>query len=100
MPTEPISRFTVRWGYDVTVDLLVSKRNWLKIIRGDRLTIRGRGYYYEGDFFWDYWDFSGGIDGELIVRYGRAKDGDYSGQGFVGTPREALVEQFTKSGQS
>jgi hypothetical protein len=51
-----------------------------KISKGKKVTIRGKGYYYEGEFFWDYWDFSGGIDGELEVRYGSPKDGDYSGQ--------------------
>jgi hypothetical protein len=81
----------VSWGYDVTVELRVSKRNWSKITSGKPVTIRGNGYYYEGEFCRDYWDFSGGIDGELIVRYGSPTDGDYSGQGFVGTPRDALV---------
>lgn len=100
MPKGPAARLSVSWGYDVTVELVVSKRNWSKIMRGHDLTIRGSGYYYEGDFFWDFWDFAGGIDGELIVRYGSPKDGDYSGQGFIGTLRDALVEEFTKPFQS
>lgn len=94
MLTNPAARLSVSWGSggEVEVELLVSKRNWSKIIRGEKVTIRGRGYSYDGEFFWDYWDFSGGVDGELIVRYGCPKDGDYSGQGFIGTTREALVE--------
>src|SRR3954469_19597664 len=48
-------------------ELSVSKRNWLKITRGHNVTIRGRGYYYEGDFLWDYWHFSGALDGKLTV---------------------------------
>ncbi len=59
--------------------------------RGDKVTIRGSDYYYEGEFFWDYWDFFGGLDGELIVRYGSPKSRDYSGQGFIGRLREALA---------
>jgi hypothetical protein len=61
----------------------------VKISKGERVTIRGKGYYYEGEFFWDIWDFSGGIDGELRVRYGSPKDGDY-GDGFVGKLRDAV----------
>jgi hypothetical protein len=55
------------------------------------MTIPGKGYYYEGDFFEDFWHFSGGIDGRLEVTYGSPDDGDYSGQGFIGTARDALV---------
>jgi hypothetical protein len=88
----PPVRLSVRWGYDVKVELLVSERNWSKVLKGESVTIRGGGYYYEGDFFWDYWDFSGGIDGDLQVRYGSPKDGDYSAEGVLTTPREALVE--------
>jgi hypothetical protein len=91
MPREPAVRLSVSWGYDVIVELRVSRRNWSKIAGGKPVTIRGNGYYYEGEFFRDYWDFSGGIDGELRVRYGSPKDGDY-GDGYVGTVREALVE--------
>jgi hypothetical protein len=82
----------VNWGHDIKVGLAISKRNWSTIIRGNSLTVRGKGYRYEGQFFWDYWDFSHGIDGELIVRYGSPRDGDYAAQGFVGTPRDALIE--------
>jgi hypothetical protein len=93
MLTNSVVRLSVSWGSgdEVGVDLLVSKRNWSKIIRGGTITIRGSGYRYDGEFYWDYWDFSGGIDGELRARYGSPKDGDY-GDGFVGTLRDALVE--------
>ena len=58
--------------------------------------MRGSGYRYEGDFYRDYWYLSGGINGELIVRYGSPKDGDYSGRGFIGTIREALFESLIR----
>jgi hypothetical protein len=91
MSAEAPACLSVSWGYDVTVYLQVSRRNWSKIIKGKKITVRGKGYYYEGDFFWDYWDFSGGIDGKLEVRYGSPKDGYYDGQGFTGRLQEALV---------
>jgi hypothetical protein len=91
-PKESAAHLSVSWGYDVDVELHVSKCNWKKIMKGQNVTIRGKGYYYEGEFFWDYWDFSGGIDGELRVRYGSPRVGDYSGEGFIGTMREAMVE--------
>jgi hypothetical protein len=92
MPREPVAHLSVSWGYDERVDLQVWQRNWSKISKGRKVTIRGKAYYYEGEFFWDYWDFSGGIDRRLEVRYSSPKDGAYSGQGFVGSMREALVE--------
>lgn len=92
MPTKPAALFSVSWGCDVSVELAVTSRIWAKIVRGETMTIRGRGYRYEGDFFWDYWDFEGGLDGSLIVRYGSPRDHDYSGQGAITTPREALVQ--------
>jgi hypothetical protein len=36
---------SVSWGYDVTVELRVSKLNWSKISKGESVTIRGSGYY-------------------------------------------------------
>jgi hypothetical protein len=84
MRKESAAHLTVSWGYDVTVELHVPKQGWSKIMKGEPVTIRGDDYYYEGEFFRDYWDFSGGIDGELRVRYGSSEDGDDSGEGFVG----------------
>jgi hypothetical protein len=91
MLRKPAAHLSVGWGYDVTVDLHVSQRTWSKITKRQKGE-RGKGYRYEGEFYWDYWPFEGGIDGRLRVAYGSPKDGDYSGQGFVGTAREALVE--------
>jgi hypothetical protein len=64
----PAAHLSASWGYDVKVDLQVSQRNWSKLSKGKKVTIRGKGYYYEAEFFWDYWDFLGGIDGRLEVR--------------------------------
>jgi hypothetical protein len=85
---DPGAVLRVYWGYDVDVELVVSKLNWSKILRGKEVRLRGKGYYYEGEFFRDYWYFFGGFDGELRVSYSGG------GDGFIGTPREALVEHY------
>ena len=54
----------------------------------NNLGIRGKGYYYEGEYFWDGWDFEGGLDGELSVSYG----GD-GGGGFIGCLGDATIEE-------
>lgn len=79
---------TVGWGNE-RHSLTLTKRNWSKVRRGQELRIRGSGYWYEGRFFRDYWHFGGGLDGKLVVSYG--EDG---GEGFVGTLREADIEEF------
>jgi len=78
---------TVSWGYDVQVSITLSPRNWTRVKSGKPLQIRGNGYHYEGEFFWDYWNFEGGVDGALTVAYG---DG---GEGFNGTLDDATIEE-------
>lgn len=94
MSKDPAARLVCSWGGGVVVELSVSKRNWSKILRGSDVTIRGQGYNYDGEFYWDYWDFSGGVDGAVIVRYGRPKDGGYSGQGFIGALKEVSLDSL------
>ena len=59
--------FVASWGNgkEVEVQLELTPRNWSKLLRGKGLSIRGKGYGYEGDFFWDYWQFLGGLDDPL-----------------------------------
>lgn len=84
-------KFRVAWADDdIVLELTLSERNLSKLKRGESLSVRGKGYRYEGEFFWDYWDFIGGQDGDLVVRYGSPKDGDYSARGFVGKVSQAL----------
>ncbi len=78
---------TVSWGYEPH-SLKLSARDWRLIKSGKSMKIRGEGYHHEGDFFWDYWDFSGGLNGSLIVEYG--EDG---GTGFVGKLSDAAIEE-------
>jgi hypothetical protein len=85
------TRLRVSWAYgDVILDLTVSPENWSKILRGERVVVRGRGYHYEGEFFQDRWYFSGGLDCDLTVSYS-SLDGEI-GDGFVGSPRDVLAE--------
>jgi hypothetical protein len=80
-------KFSVTWGNgDVCVELPVTQSQWEEIKRGADVTVRGKGYWYEGEWFQDTWYFSGGLDGELRVCY---EDGD----GFVGSPRHALMSK-------
>jgi hypothetical protein len=87
----PLSaKVTVSWGNDVQVSLNLTPRNWAKLKAGKTLHIRGRGYYYEGEFFRDYCYFEGGLEGALIVYYG-----DDGATGFQGKLSDAdIQEQF------
>jgi hypothetical protein len=79
---------SVTWGNDVEVSIKLTPRNWAKVQCGKPLKIRGKGYYYEGEFFWDYWSFEGGFEGSLLVSYGQ--DG---GVGFEGKLRDASIQE-------
>jgi hypothetical protein len=82
-------RLRVSWANgDVILNLAVSPKNWSKIVRRERVVVEGKGYHYEGEFFQDEWCFSGGLDGDLRVSYS-SLDGE-TGDGFVGSPRDAL----------
>ena len=81
--------FTVEWGYELHT-ITLTARNWSKVRRGKPLRLRGTGYRYEGDFFWDYWTFNQETVGELFVDYG-----DDGGQGWIGTWGSALEELET-----
>jgi len=61
-------------------------RTRIKVRRGQPLSIRGKGYQYEGEFFWDYWYFRGRINGDLRVDYG-----DEGGVGFDGKLADAMI---------
>ena len=62
----------------------------MRVKSGKELRIRGEGYYYEGEFFWDYWHFKGGLEGDLTVSYGN--HGDYSATGFDGKLQDAIIK--------
>jgi len=78
---------TVEWGNE-SHSITLTPRNWAKVRSGAPHRQRGKGYYCGPEFFWDYWEFSGGMDGDLTVDYGN--DG---GQGFVGKLRTAAIQE-------
>jgi hypothetical protein len=86
---------SVRWGNDVSVSIRLTPRNWAKIKVGKPLNIRGKGSYYEGEFFWDYWDFGGGLDGSLTVAY--VEGGEDAGTGFDGNLNDAEIEEHRET---
>ena len=74
-------------GYE-SVSITLTARNWARVKSGKALEIRGKGYYYEGQFFWDYWSFGGGLEGSLNVYYGNG-----GGQGYSGTLSGARLSE-------
>ena len=52
------------------------------------LRLRGKRYWYEGERYQDWWNFAGGMDGELEVTYG-----DDGAVGFIGKLNDARVEE-------
>ncbi|WP_026987174.1 hypothetical protein [Fodinicurvata fenggangensis] len=85
--TEAFALITVHWGLDIEVSIGLSQAQWEQVKSGQQLSLQGHGYHYEGLFFWDYWHFSGGTKGALLVKYG--EDG---GVGFDGTLSDADIQ--------
>jgi hypothetical protein len=44
---------SVTWGYEPH-SITLTPRNWRRVKSGRPLSIRGKGYSYDGEFFWDY----------------------------------------------
>src|SRR5258708_22443550 len=79
---------SVSWRNDVDVSIKLTPRNWKAVQSGKTLQLRGKGYYYEGEFFRDYWSFGGGLDGSLSVCYG-----EDAAVGFEGTVSDARIQE-------
>jgi len=76
---------TISWaGDDVVVTIEIPSQQWARIESGELITIKGNGYWYEGEFFSDEWCFNTDHPGSLRVLYG--SDG---GEGFVGDITDA-----------
>lgn len=85
---------SVEWGYEEH-SITLTAEDWARVKSGEELSIEGDGYHYEGEFFSDYWEFAGGMEGDLIVSYGN--DGDYSGTGFDGKLRDASITELVEN---
>lgn len=88
MPAPGGVELEVQWGHNVEVRLRLTPRNWSRLRRGLPFRIRGRGYRYDGDFFWDYWLFEGSPENRVRVEYGRGGD---RGVGFDGTLHDVEI---------
>ncbi len=87
------ARLSVDWAYELH-DLDLSPPVWQTICRGHPVTVRGPGYWYEGQQFEDEWVFSGGRAGKLRVLYWDA-GGDWDGaEGFEGSLSGVSLEEF------
>ena len=60
------AQIAVEWGYDIH-EVVLTSRNWRKVRhRRGSLRIRSPGFSEEG-FQWEYWNFGGGLDGDLVA---------------------------------
>ena len=82
---------SVKWGYEVH-SITLAPRNWAAVKAGKPHQQRGSGYRYEGQFFWDYWAFGGGLNGSLDVAYG-----EEGAEGFRGRLGDARIEEHRES---
>jgi len=78
---------SVEWSYEEH-SITLTPRNWAAIKAGRAYSQRGAGYHCEGEFFSDFWNFSGGLNGRLEVGYGGR-----GGQGFIGELSDATIEE-------
>jgi len=90
--SKSFAKFVVAWGGgDVVVELNVNITEWLEIACGEEITLDGQGYSYDGERFQDRWHFSGGLEGDLRVTYDSCESSGDPGDGWLGSPRTALV---------
>lgn len=59
---------TVGWGYEGH-HIELAAGHWLNVLAGHPLDRRGSNYGYEGKVFSTWWEFEGGLQGELKVSY-------------------------------
>lgn len=79
-------RVSAYWADDWK-SIVLDPEDWESILSGEKFADFGEGYSYEGKEFEDYWNFAGGLGGEVRVTY---SDG---GEGFTGKLKEATIEE-------
>lgn len=85
--TWPSATISKEWGYEIH-SITLTSRNWRIVKSGQGLKIRGKGYWADGDHFWDYWTFNSTPDESLLVEYG-----DDGATGFRGQMDAADIEE-------
>lgn len=66
-------RLMVVWGYEGQ-HIELSAGHWLNVLAGHSHERRGPNYGYEGTVFRTWWEFDGGLDGDLTVSYSNRHD--------------------------
>jgi hypothetical protein len=61
------------WGYEGH-HFELAAGHWLNVLAGHCLERRGPNYGYEGKVFSTWWEFEGGLDGDLTVSYSNRHD--------------------------
>ena len=51
--TRERARISAEWGYEIHSITLTTRKS-ANVKAGKPLRIRGKGYWYNGEFFWDY----------------------------------------------
>jgi hypothetical protein len=69
---------TVREG-SRTHSVNLTADDWKAVIAGRPLCVKADEYVYEGESFWDYWDFNSKSAGSLLVEYGDDADASFEG---------------------
>ena len=64
---------TVDFGYDIH-SLTISHRTYMRILKGVSLTLKGQGFYCEGEREQDYWAFNETDPGSLWVYTEEGRD--------------------------
>ena len=92
--TNDHAEFTAYWGDSVIVSIEVNKSDWNDIVCDLDVRLNCNGFFYDGNQYLDFWDFKGGLNGKLEIKYTKKgyDDGDGSGVGYLGSPNEVLVK--------
>ncbi len=81
-------RLSVYWPDDWK-SIVITQKEYQSILNGKSFSTDGDGFRYEGERFYDFWHFTGGIDSDLIVTYG----GD-GAVGFDGSISDCEIQEI------
>jgi|694.fasta_scaffold29081_2 hypothetical protein len=83
-------KLRVQWADEVH-ETIVSRSDWARITAGEKVSINGADYVYEGRPFSTVWHFNAGEIGQLVVSYAAGGDPLGEGDGFVGSISSAIA---------
>jgi hypothetical protein len=79
----------VEQGYKAH-SIRLTPEDFAAVSAGQAICVRGNEYVYEGETFYDYWNFNATSAGSLQIECG-----DDSGIGFDGLLRNATIKEHT-----